>query len=89
MQQYYEKKVSPGSRAEQLPLQTILPRIGLLKASDGHLPGRRVSEKPDAAAWEAAAILKLWPLYLVQSSPQYVITLANHSVWVTGTPFRC
>ena len=46
---------------------------------------RKASENPDSAAKVAAPIRKLWPLYLVGSSPQWLRTVDKISL----NTFRC
>ncbi len=62
-------------------------RMYFRKASDFQRPIARIcaSENPDSAAKVAAPIRKLWPLYLVGSSPQWLRTVDKISL----KTFRC
>ena len=58
-----------------------------LEASDFQRPSARIgaSEKPLSAAWQAAPIRKLWPLYLLISRPQKLEQLLSSALnWPTG-----
>ncbi len=76
-----------SNRNHQAAVVKLGVRMYFRKASDFQRPIARVcaSENPDSAAKVAAPIRKLWPLYLVGSSPQWLRTVDKISL----KTFRC